>query len=1461
MLNTINAQYHHRRIRMIRFLASHCYRALRAGLLCFVALGAFSSVVSAAGLFISVDGPSTISAGANITYTISISNVTPAPITDVTMGDPLPGTLTFVSLAPNISFTCTAPSFGSGGVISCNNGTVPANSTVQFVLVANIPSGTATGTMFTNTAGIPPLNLASSTVTVTGSADLSITNSVAATSTSGSNIVYTIVVTNNGPDTADTPTVNNPTPAGLTFVSNTGGCFTAFPCSIPTLLSGFSTTITSTFSTTGATSGTIADTASVSSPTSDATSGNNSALASTNMIPQADISITKTGPPTAIVGNNITYTITVSNAGPSAAILTAVSDTIPVGTAFVSATPSVGSCSGTSTVSCFLGTLASAGSASIALVVHLNTNGTISNTATAGASTTDPTPGNNSATATTTVIAPPTFFKSFNSIPSVISAGTNGGITIPLNGTTPLRFLINNPNSTSALTAIGFTDALPAGLIVATPNGLGGTCGGGTITAVAGSGSVSLAGATLAASGSCVFSVTVKGITAGQKLNTTSAISSSEGGAGSIASAGMTVSPIVPPEISKAFGAGIIAFNATTSLSFTINNPNPFTALSALAFADPLPAGLIVSTPNGLSGVCGGTITAVAGSSSVSLAGGSLAAGASCTFSVTVTGTSTGVKTNTTSAISSTETGTGASANASLTVALIVPATISKAFGARVIPFNAITTLSFSITNPNAGSTLTAIGFGDPLPAGLNVSTPNGLTGSCGGGTITAVAGSGSVSLAGATLAAKASCTFSVNVKGTTEGAKANITSAISSAEAGAGTFATASLNVGAIVQTTVTSTFPASGAAAVPIGNALTVTFSRAMSPATINTSTFILQQGNTPVAGTVSYTGVIGIFVPSSTLAPNTLYTATITTGAQDVAGNALVGNYVWSFTTGTSADKTPPTVTSTVPANGATHVTPSANVTVIFSEIMNPLTVSTATFTLVQETTPAAAVTQQQGTTSVPGTVAYTGTSATFRPDNNLAANTRYSATLIGTSTDLAGNPLTANYQWSFTTGASADQIPVCLASFAILSGSTIVNAGASTVTGDIGVSSAGSVTGFPPGTLIGTTHADDSLVAKAMLDLSAAYTDAVSRSVGAVPVAGDLSGQTLTSGLYKSVSSLSIGSGNLTLDAKGDANAIFIFQMESTLTTGVGSQVILAGGASASNVFWQVGTAATLGTKSVFNGSILADQSIILNTGATVNGRLLAKNGPVTLESNTVTSPPPSISIDGIVNAASDSRTAVAGSIESVFGHNLGSALMLATGYPLSTTLGGSSFQIGAHGAPLYMTSCSQQNLQIPWEAEGQVTVTATVGGLVSPQQTLALTKFAPGIFSLNQAGSGQGAVEIAPTSQLAAPLSPVGHPVKSGEYIAIFCTGLGPVSNQPATGAAALADPLSHTLTLPIVTIGGAPAAVSYSGLAPGFAGLYQVNVLVPDGVSTGDNVTLVISMGGVRSNTVTIAIQ
>jgi len=173
----------------------------------------------------------------------------------------------------------------------------------------------------------------------------------------------------------------------------------------------------------------------------------------------------------------------------------------------------------------------------------------------------------------------------------------------------------------------------------------------------------------------------------------------------------------------------------------------------------------------------------------------------------------------------------------------------------------------------------------------------------------------------------------------------------------------------------------------------------------------------------------------------------------------------------------------------------------------------------------------------------------------------------------------------------------------------------------------VSPGTAVTGFPPGTLTGAIHAGDATSATAMTDLTTAYNDAAGRTLAPVTVAGNLGGLTLPPGLYKSTSSLSISSGDLTLDAQGNADAVFIFQMASTLTTTSGRAVILTGGAKASNVFWQVGSSATLGTTSAFKGTIMADQSITLNTGATLEGRALARIAAVALAGNTVTVPAP------------------------------------------------------------------------------------------------------------------------------------------------------------------------------------------------------------------------------------------
>ncbi len=210
----------------------------------------------------------------------------------------------------------------------------------------------------------------------------------------------------------------------------------------------------------------------------------------------------------------------------------------------------------------------------------------------------------------------------------------------------------------------------------------------------------------------------------------------------------------------------------------------------------------------------------------------------------------------------------------------------------------------------------------------------------------------------------------------------------------------------------TVSSTDPANGNTGVVLNQRVAATFSEAMDPLTITTETFTVMQGTTLVSGAVTYTGVTATFTPASSLSASTVYTATIATGAKDLAGNALASDKVWSFTTGIAPDITAPTVSSTNPANGNTGVVLDQRVAATFSEAMDTLTITTATFTLMQ------------GTTPISGAVTYVGVTATFTPSSSLAANTEYTATIAVGAKDLAGNALASAKVWSFTTGNAPD-----------------------------------------------------------------------------------------------------------------------------------------------------------------------------------------------------------------------------------------------------------------------------------------------------------------------------------------------------------------------------------------------------------------------------------------------------
>ena len=427
-------------------------------------------------------------------------------------------------------------------------------------------------------------------------------------------------------------------------------------------------------------------------------------------------------------------------------------------------------------------------------------------------------------------------------------------------------------------------------------------------------------------------------------------------------------------------------------------------------------------------------------------------------------------------------------------------------------------------------------------------------------------------------------------------------------------------LDAGTSKVPTVTNTLPVNTGTGVALNTKVSATFSVAMTPGSLTAATFTVRQGTASVPGSVSYDAAskTATFVPTAALGNGLPYTATVSTQAKSSGGIGLAADYSWSFRT--APDASPPSITSTQPAPGATAVSLNEKPQATFSKEMDPATLNPLTFMLTRA--PAVAVS---------GSVAFDAltNTATFTPSAPLLPGVLYTATVTTGAQDTGNSGIVANVSWTFTTDACG-QAPVALgsaASFVVLGGSTVTSTGQSSVTGDLGVSPGTAVTGFPPGTLVGSLHAGDPTAAQAIADLTTAFNDAAGRTLCPASRIGDVGGQTLGPGLYKSTSDLSITSADLTLDAHGDPDAVFIFQIATTLTTTAGRQVILANGAKSANIYWQVGSSATLGTTSAFKGTLLADQAITLNTGATLNGRALARIAAVSLDSNTVVKPTP------------------------------------------------------------------------------------------------------------------------------------------------------------------------------------------------------------------------------------------
>lgn len=410
-----------------------------------------------------------------------------------------------------------------------------------------------------------------------------------------------------------------------------------------------------------------------------------------------------------------------------------------------------------------------------------------------------------------------------------------------------------------------------------------------------------------------------------------------------------------------------------------------------------------------------------------------------------------------------------------------------------------------------------------------------------------------------------------------------------------------------------VLNIFPADAASGVVLTENIIASFSEPVNPLTVTTTTFTLVANASYVPGSVEYIGATATFYPAAELLYGTVYTATLTTGIEDAAGNARAENFVWTFTTLPNPDTTPPVVESVFPADSAVGTPSDGQVLASFNESLDPLTVTETTFRLTR------------GGVLVPGLATAAGRIATFTPAEDLAGNTVYTATLTTGITDLAGNALVAEETWSFT----VETTPVNLGSagdYVILASSGITNAADTVIQGDVGTSpgTSADLVGFAlvvdasgeyalSEFVTGKVYASDyssptpADLGTAIADMNAAYLEAGSLP-GAVSLgSGELGGRTITPGVYQWGAAVTITT-DCTLD--GGPDDLWIFQITGALSMTAAISVHLTGGASAKNVFWQTVGAASLGADAHLEGIVLSSAVISLGAGATVVGRLYA-----------------------------------------------------------------------------------------------------------------------------------------------------------------------------------------------------------------------------------------------------------
>jgi uncharacterized repeat protein (TIGR01451 family) len=739
------------------------------------------TVVAETDLFVSKDGPGTAEADTDVTFTITAGNSGP-DTGSISLTDTLPGTMTFVSITqtsgPN--FPCpTQPSPGSGGTINCAATFAPGD-VATFSLVTHIPPATPQGTAFTNQAkvtgnGVDPNgenNNASASVTVPiPQADIGVQKVGPASAAPDSDVSYTITVNNSGPDAGDSVSLTDTLPGTMTFASITqdsGPAFTcgnsgpAVTCSILSLAAGTTATFTLTgYIPAGTASGTtFTNTAKVKTTTTDPNPDNNSSLTELTVV-TSDLAVTKTGPPTAIAGSTISWTITATNNGPDNQLAASLSDTLPAGTTFFSLTQDTGpsavcndpGAGNSGSVTCSFPSLPSGASAQFTLTATINPGftGSLSNTATVSGTNADPVPGNDSATAVTTVTASADL-SVIKSGPATATAGTNITYTITL---------MNNGPSNAANVAL--IDATPANTTFVSESQTTGPAFSCITPPVSGTGTINCTIASFAPS-SATFSITIHinpgavGAVISNTANaTTTTTDPNPGNNTSTALTTATASADVSI-VKTAPAAAATGSNLTYSINVTNNGPSD---ASGVTMADTLPPNTTFvseSQPAGPAFTCINPPSGGTGAVSCSIA--TLTAGTSATFSIVVqiavaapVGPSSNTATVTTS---SADPNPGNNSSTAVTTIALATADLSITKTPGPGPYGTGLPLTYTIVVANGGpNTATGVTVTDILPPGTTFqsATPGGA---CSGTTtITCNAG---------TLTSGASATFTLTV-------------------------------------------------------------------------------------------------------------------------------------------------------------------------------------------------------------------------------------------------------------------------------------------------------------------------------------------------------------------------------------------------------------------------------------------------------------------------------------------------------------------------------------------------------------------------------------------------------------------------------------------------------------------------------------------------------------------------